>query len=390
MNASLRKGTARGAVIRSARASRRRGIGLGMSQVALLPLVVLLHCVFAPSDASAFRLIGSGGRWLRWDAAPRTVGGEERSLDGGLRYSLEGGSYEALRDQLIWVGGNVPTVEAFEGAIQRAFESWTLVDPATGLPASFHFVEDLGTAVVDDPGNPHRPGGFIGLNRGAEIDVFAETPHAGSQYGASVVVFVDSETDDLELSSGTPGYGGFAISGADIRINPAFAWSLRGFEVLLTHEIGHALGLADLDRDGEAFLDDDFDPSTSASALATLTDSFASAIDPLDPDATPLSVFTGSMNADPGLDTPGVSLLMETDGIFDLLYTEPRLQNDEFAARQFLYPVAVPEPGLGALLATGVPALVAFGRCGTRLRRRIESVRIRARRSNQPFEKEEG
>jgi len=321
-------------------------------------LAASLGCLLWPAESQAFRLIGAPDRWLRWDAAPRAVGGVERSLDGGLRYSVEGGSYAALRDQLLWVAGNVPSEAAFEGAVRRAFESWTIVDPATGLPAGFHFVEDLATAAVDDPGAP-RPGGQVGLNRGAEIDVFAETPHAGAQYGASVVVFVDAVGDDLTLTSGTTGYAGRAISGADIRINPAFAWSLRGFETLLTHEIGHALGLADLDRPGAPFLDDDYDPSTSASALATLTNAFALAIDPADPDASPLSSFAGALDADPGLHTPGVTLLMETDGIFDLLSIEPRLQNDEFAARQFLYPVVVPEPGTGPLLVAGLLGLLA-------------------------------
>ena len=42
---------------------------------------------------------------MRWDAAPRYVNGEERSLDGGLRYSIGGGSYEAFRDEFLWVAG---------------------------------------------------------------------------------------------------------------------------------------------------------------------------------------------------------------------------------------------------------------------------------------------
>jgi hypothetical protein len=51
---------------------------------------------------------GLGGG-SRWDAAPRTVniGGTnfERSLDRGLRYSLQGGSYQAYRDLFFLAGG---------------------------------------------------------------------------------------------------------------------------------------------------------------------------------------------------------------------------------------------------------------------------------------------
>lgn len=313
-----------------------------------------------PVDAFAFRLITSGGRFVRWDAAPRQVEGVERSLAGGLRYSVEGGSFQALRDQLIWVGGNVPSVADFEAATRRAFDNWTVVDAAIQRPSAFHFVADLATPAVDDPGNPNRPGGFTGLNAGSEIDVFAATPHAGAQFGASVVIFVDATADDLRLTTGATNYPGRAISGADIRINPAFAWSLRGYEVLLTHEIGHALGLADLESAGAPFLDDDYDPSSPATALATLTDAFSPAIDVLDPDDTPLQAFIGNLNTNPGLDTPGVTLLMETEGIFDLLFTEPRLQNDELAARQFLYPVPAPEPGLAGMLLAGIAGIVAL------------------------------
>jgi hypothetical protein len=324
--------------------------GLGMS------------IVLPATPADAFRLIAAGDRFVRWDAAPRTVGGEERSLAGGLRYSLGGGSYQALRDQLTWVAGNVPPLPEFEAAVRRAFDNWIIVDPETGSPAAFYFVEDLATLAVDDPGNPRQPGGFTGLNPGAEIDVFAATPHAGAQFGASVVVFVDSTQDDLTLTSGTPAHPGRAISGVDIRINPAIAWSLRGFEVLLTHEIGHALGLADLESTATPFFDDDLDLSSPSAALATLTNPFASLIDVFDPEATPLVSYALSLNANPGLDSPGVTLLMETEGIFDLLFTEPRLQNDEFAGRQFLYPVPAPEPGLGVSLGAGLVGLVAISR----------------------------
>jgi hypothetical protein len=333
-------------------------------------LLLCLAIGFSASSAQAFRLLGSPSAWARWDAAPRFVSGEERSLDGGLRYSIEGGSYEGLRDQFLWTP-TTPSVEDFAAAIERAFEHWTLVDPATGLPASFHFVEDLATPAVDDPGNPISPRGYLGLNPGAEIDIFAETPHAGSAYGASVVIFFDADSHEVTLSSGTTNHPALAISGADIRINPAFAWKLPAFELLLTHEIGHALGLADLEEstaDGvSVFFDDDLDLTASATATATLTNAFSFLIDPSDPEATPLLEVPDDLNTDPGLDSSGVELLMETEGIFDLLDTqalgEPILQADEFAARQFLYPVAVPEPRGPLLLLTGLVGLL-FGARG--------------------------
>lgn len=313
------------------------------------------------SSAQAFRLIGAPDSWLRWDAAPRFVGGEDRSLHGGLRYSIETGSYAELLDQFMWVPVR-PSEAAFAAAVARAFENWAIVDPVSGAPTALHFVEDLATPAIDEPGSPNGPNGFIGLNPGAEIDVFAEIPHAGPAFAASVRLFVDTVEDDLTLTSGTTNYPGLAISGVDIRINPNFVWSLRGFEVLLTHEIGHALGLADLEGptspgNVSAFLDDDYDSTSAATAQQTLGNSFVLSIDPLDPDGSPLQAFSAQLNTDPGLDSPDVQLLMESEGIFDLLSADPLLQNDEFAARQFLYPVAVPEPGLRAMLWAGMLGL---------------------------------
>lgn len=327
--------------------------------------VLLLVMLVWTSPALAFRLIGSPGGWSRWDAAPRFVGGEERSLAGGLRYSIEHGDYGMLRDEFMWYG-TPPSDQAFADAIARAFEHWEVVDPATGLPAAFHFVEDLSTPAVDQaPNNPNNPNAYLGLNAGAEIDIFAETPHAGSGFGASVIFFVDPTRDDLTLSSGTTNYAGRAISGVDIRINPDYVWTLSGFETLLTHEIGHALGLADLEvspngSNVSGFLDDDYDPATSASVLATTGNSFALLIDPDDPDASPLVSYDGDINTDPGIDSPGVLLLMESEEWIYLSYVASKLQNDDFAGRQFLYPV--PEPGTGAMLLTGVAMLALVGR----------------------------
>lgn len=300
--------------------------------------------------------------WARWDAAERFVGGEERSLVGGLRYSIEHGDYALLRDEFMWVG-TPPTPELFAAAIARAFEHWESIDPVTGLPGAFHFVEDLATPVVDQPpANPNDPNAYLGLNAGAEIDLFAEIPHLGPGFGASVVFFFDPVGNDLELTSGTTGYAGVAISGADIRMSTEFVWTLSAFETLLTHEIGHALGLADLEASPASslvseFFDDDYDPTSSATALATLTNPFALEIDPLDPDASPLVAYAGDLFTDPGLATPGVQILMESGGWDELIYVPRKLQNDDVAGRQFLYPVAAPEPGSGLMLLVGTATL---------------------------------
>lgn len=337
------------------RIARAFRLSLGFALVVLLAM-----------PASAFRLIGSPSGWARWDAAPRYVGGEERSLDGGLRYSIETGSYAGLRDQFIWIG-TPPSAQAFADTIARAFEHWEVVDVSTGLPAAFHFVEDLATTAIDQPGSIGDPNSYLGLNAGAEIDLFAATPHAGPEFGASVIFFVDTTENDLALSSGVLNYAGLAITGADIRINPIFAWSLNAFEILLTHEIGHALGLADLEADVSSgvvsgFLDDDYDPTNNATALATLTNSFALMIDPLDPEASGLQSYVASLATAPGLESAGVELLMESSGLFDLTFASQKLQNDDVAGRQFLYPVVVPEPSLGLMLAVGTATLGIAGR----------------------------
>ena len=329
-------------------------------------VLVLLGLLLWSGPGLAFRVIGSPAGWARWDAAPRFVGGEERSLAGGLRYSIEHGDYGLLRDEVEWLPGFTPTEAEFAAAIARAFEHWEVVDPATGLPAGFHFVEDLSTSAVDDaPSNPNNPNAFLGLNRGAEIDIFVETPHAGSSYGASVLFFVDTVEDDLTLTSGTTGYPGLAITGADIRMSPDFVFTLRAFETLLTHEIGHALGLADLEASPfsasvSGFIDDDYDPTTDASVLATTSNSFALLVDPLDPDLSPLFSFNGNINTSPGIDSPSVNILMESEGWIDLRFDDQKLKNDEFAGREFLYPV--PEPGVGLMLVFGAATLGLLAR----------------------------
>ncbi len=66
-----------------------------------------------------------GGR--RWDAAPRIIDvngfNVERSLDGGLRYSMMDGSFEFFRNRFTW--STLPSVADFQAAVQQAFDAWS-------------------------------------------------------------------------------------------------------------------------------------------------------------------------------------------------------------------------------------------------------------------------
>ncbi len=141
----------------------------------------------------------------------------------------------------------------------------------------------------------------------------------------------------------------------------------------MTHEIGHAVGLGDVEGDinPNNFIDDNFDGTSSASALATLTNSWALLVDPLDPSKSPLSIYNVSQN-DPGVGTAGVDILMESRGL-GIASGNPitnlfPLSIDDYGTRQFLYPsiTAVPEPGAMALLSMTV---VLLGMRSVRLKR---------------------
>lgn len=335
----------------------RKKIGI----VALVSCFILLH---NSSNAGViFGTNGNLGGGFRWDADARTVSGNERSLDGGLRYSVQGGSMQSYRDLFSW--NVLPTVAAFTQAVQQAFAAWEAPDPTTGLTTSLSFVDDTtNTAVIGTPG-------FGGLNfNGAEIDLFgADAGDAGTRGVAQFsAIFVN-----VTLTSGTENYGqadgGGAIRGADVYINSnaGAVYSLDLFRRLLTHELGHAIGLGDVeDFSGNGFIDDNYDGTNSTTAANSLTNSWASLVNPLNPEASVgLTQFAPGVvaNADPGIDSVGVNILMESQGLGisggNPLSNLVPLTNDDYGTRQFLYPSlslssAVPGPSSLVLACIGI------------------------------------
>ena len=328
----------------------------------IVAIASIMIVVLIPQSAKAGVIFGSNGALgggFRWDAAPRIINTNERSLDGGLRYSVQGGSLQAYRDLFTW--NVLPTVGAFTTAVTQAFNAWASVDSATNLATSLSFVNDTAnTAVVGTAG-------FGGIDfNGAEIDLFGA--NAGDS-GTKGVASFSAALGNVTLTSGTANYGGAqgggAIRGADVYINAnsGAVYTLDLFRRLMTHELGHALGLGDVeDFFNNGFIDDNYNGASSVTALATLTNSWALLVNTANPAASAgLTQFAfGTVaNADPGLKTAGVNILMESQGL-GIAVGNPvtnliPLRNDDYGTRQFLYPgPVIPEPSTFAMLLISI------------------------------------
>jgi hypothetical protein len=290
-------------------------------------------------------------RHARWETLPFNFGGVERSLSGGLRFSLQGQSYNAYKNLFTWQG-SAPSDAVFQQLILDSFAAWTVPGP---LGTTLSFTEDLGTVPT-----------LSNNGTGAEIDLFAAAlsfTGIGGQANFSV-----STNQNMNLTNGQMLVGnGVLITGSQIRMNTNEAtWTPGLFQRVLTHEIGHTLGLADVELAADAtshpgnmslFLDNQSPVVTTAH----LVDSSAHLINTSIPEDSIGATIFGS-TFDPSLfdsddvNTGAPFLLMETDG--DPGFPDPAaLGNDDFAGRQFLYPVAIPEPSaflfLGVVTAVG-------------------------------------
>lgn len=326
-----------------------------LARVAAITGAVCAGLVAPAGAGTIFMLSGvalEGVAW-RWDAAPRTFSGFERSLDGGLRYAVSGGSLLAFRDQFSW--SSVPSLVSFSAAVQQAFDAWATIDPVAGFRPALSFAYDSASTVEFVVGG--------GANfRGAEIDLIATTDASAWNIGSSSTqgeTWVSTDPSKVRLTSGVVNYNhSSAITGADIYINsnPTAVYNLDLFRRLLTHEIGHALGLGDVETsiNPGKFIDDNF--AGNATAATTLNNSWASLVNPLDPaHSVGLSVF----NIGSATSVSGVNLLMESSGL-GIAAGNPvtnlvPLTNDEYGTRQFLYPEISPvaEPSTWLQMVAG-------------------------------------
>lgn len=252
--------------------------------------------------------IDTAPRWSATEVASRGL------ADGKITVAIETGFAATLATAV--TGTAAPEdVAAVEAALRAAFAAWE--SPVLRFEVTFD------GPTIRDPSS------------GAEIDVFAvlSTDPAFSASAFFGVTYLDwIFLADRQLTNGTV-LSGNAIQGADIYLAidrlaaaaPAFTreQQLRALQRLLTHELGHAIGLGHPQDAPAVNFDTDSDPQN-----AMLTD-------PADP--------LGDLILSANFDTLAVMDRFPTD-VNALFFTS--LRNDERGARDALYPALGATPDI--------------------------------------------
>ncbi|NEQ11372.1 MAG: PEP-CTERM sorting domain-containing protein [Moorea sp. SIO4E2] len=252
----------------------------------------------------------------RWDSVNRIDGvGTNRSLVNGLEYNFQGGSIENFFN--FFTFEPFTTLTQFTKAINSGFAQW-----ANNSSVSFTKVD---IPVVNTEG--------ISGNRiqGTEIDILAGLPVGSVDFGGVTRIWgVDQKTRLTNgFSSDNSGlFPSSRIYAVDLFMNNNITWKLSDWQATFTHELGHALGLGDVELafsffDNNKTINDFLPINQNGDVRENLID-------------------LGDLTIDA---TSGILMRSRFTGLTEL-------QNDDIGGIQFLYPTNVPEPGtLVGLLA---------------------------------------